>query len=459
MEIAESVTWRDPKTLEVKIRPGVKFHDGSPLTADDVVFSFERTTKENGIEYPRPHTSPRKGLIEPLFAIEKGDMGTVVMHFRGPWPSGLQQLVQHQMVSKSYVEKNGSKGLADRPMGTGPFRFVSASEGLQEVVMARFDDYYGGAPGLPPISQACVARAVFRVIPESASRIAALLKGEVDIIAEVPAEQLDILGKVPGIQVKTTPGTRPIWMEMNIWRAPFADQRVRQALNYAVDKEQIVKSVYRGMAQPLAGPLSPIDKFADPTLGPYPYDKKKALTLLKEAGWEPHASGTLTKGGERFSFVIDAFDGTRSLAEAISAMFRDIGIDSSVRVWDYNEIVPRMLAGERQAFVGDWGDAAFDPVGHMEAKWSTFRQGSPYGRANYSNYSNLRVDLLIREGEVEADEARRHAIYDEAQRLINDEAPAVFLVLPQSIEAASARVTNWMPAADGRENLHDVCLK
>jgi peptide/nickel transport system substrate-binding protein len=458
MEVAESVTWLDARTLEVRIRPGIKFHDGTPLTADDVVFTFERTIKENAIEYPRPHTSPRKGLVEPLVSIVKRDAMTAVMNFRGAWPSGLQQLVHHQIVSKAYLERVGTRGLVERPMGAGPFRFVSARTGLEEVVMERFDDYYGGSPTIPPVGKACVQRAVFRVIPETSSRVAALLAGEVDIITEVPAELVRRLRAARGIQVKTVPGTRPLWMEMNVKQEPFTDARVRRALNYAIDKDLIIQKVYGGMAKPLAGPLSPLNNFADPTLKPYPYDRERALALLREAGWIPGPGGTLMKGGQPFSFVIDTIDSIRPLAEALSTMFRDIGIDARVRIWEYGVVRPRLLAGERQAFVGDWGDAAFDPVGHMEAKWATYRD-AVYGRGNFSGYSNSRVDTLIRDGEVEADPARRRAMYNEAQRIIYVDAPAVFLVLPEAIEAASARVQNWEPASDSRVNLHDVCLR
>ena len=459
MELAESTQWLDPKTLEIKLRKGVKFHDGSEMKADDVVFTYNRVIKENAIEYPQAHTSPRKGLISPLVSIDKKDDYTVVMNFSGAWPAAMQMLVHQQIVSKAYVEKNGTKGLVEKPMGIGPFKFVSAKTGFEEVVLERFDDYYGGAPDLQPVSKACVTKAVFRVIPETSTRIAALLAGEVDIISEVPPELVNTLKQVPGIQVKTVAGTRPLWMEMNVKQAPFDDVKVRQALNYAIDKDLIVKKVYNGLAQPLGGPLMPINNFADPNLKPYAYDKNKALALLKEAGWTPGADGILAKGGQKFTFVIDTLDATRSLAEAIASLYRDIGIDASVRIWEYSVVQPKLLAGERQAYVGDWGDSAFDPIGHMEAKWSTYQKGSTYGRGNFSGYSNKRVDELILAGETENDVAKRHAIYNEAQKLIYDEAPAVFLVLPEAIEAASSRVQNWGPASDSRENLHDVCLK
>jgi peptide/nickel transport system substrate-binding protein len=117
-----------------------------------------------------------------------------------------------------------------------------------------------------------------------------------------------------------------------------------------------------------------------------------------------------------------------------------------------------LLACERQAYLDDWGDSAFDPVGHIEAKWHTFIEGEPYGRGNFSCYSNERVDELIRAGETEGDETARRTIYDEAQQILYDEVPAVFLVLPEVAEASSDRVQNWEPASDGRINLHDVSL-
>lgn len=458
-ELAESIKWLDAKTLEIVLRKGVKFHDGSELKADDVIFTFERIFKTNAIEYPQPHTALRKGFLGPFDKAQKKDDYTVIVNFTAPWPAGMQMLVHTQIVSKAYVEKVGTKGLIEKPMGTGPFKFVSAKTGFEEVVLERFDGYYGGAPTLPPVGKACVPRAVFRVIPESSTRVAALLAGEVDIITEVPAELVSTLQKVPGVQVKTVPGTRPIWMEFNVTQPPFDNPKVRQALNYAVDKDLIIKKVYNGLAKPLAGPLMPTNTMADPSLKPYPYDKNKALALLKEAGWAPDASGMLMKDGKPFSFVIDTIDSLRPIAEAVATMLRDVGIDASVRVWEYNVVRPKLLARERQAYVGDWGDSAFDPVGHMEAKWHSLVTGSTYGRGNFSGYANKRVDELIKAGETENDAAKRKAIYYEAQKLIYDDAPAIFLVLPEAIEAASARVQNWQPASDSRENLHDVCLK
>jgi peptide/nickel transport system substrate-binding protein len=457
-ELAEAMNWLDDQTLQVKLRQGVKFHDGSEMTADDVVFTFNRIIQENAIEYPEPHTSPRKGLIAPLESVDRVDDYTVNLNFSGVWPPAMQLLVHQQIVPKAYLEEVGTEGLIANPVGTGPFKFVEGQLDDQ-IVLERFDDYWGGAPDLEPVGPACVDKAIFRVIPEASTRVAALLAGEVDIIQSVPAELIDTLSQTPGVQVKTAPGTQPQWLQLNVTSPLFQDVAVRQALNYAVDKDLIVDAVYGGRAVPLPGPLSPFNNFVNKSLSPYPYDPEKALELLGEAGWsDTDGDGILDKDGQPFTFTIDTLEDWRTLAEAVATLYRDIGIDASVRFWEYSVIQPQLLACERQAYLDDWGDSAFDPVGHFEAKWHTYVEGEPYGRGNFMCYSNPRVDELIKAGEVEADPVQRQTIYDEAQQIVYDEAPAVFLILPEEAEAASTRVQNWEPASDSRVNLHDVCL-
>jgi len=459
-ELAESFNWIDDTTLEIKLREGVLFHNGTEVTADDVVYTFERIINENMIDYPEPHTSPRKGLIAPLVSIEKTGDYAVVMHFSGPWPVAMQMLVHQQIVPKGYLVEVGTEGFIGQLIGTGPFKFVSAEAGFTEIVMTRFDDYYGGADDLTPVGSACVKDVIFKVIPEASTRVAALLAGEVDIIQMVPEALIPTLEQTPGIQIKSTPGTSPLWMEMNVTKPPFDDVLVRQAMNYAVDKELIIEAIYGGKAVTLPGPLSPYNSYVNKSLQPYPYDPEKALSLLAEAGWsDSNGDGMLDKDGQNFSFTIDTIERQRALAEAVASQFRAIGIDSSVRFWEYSVIKPQLQAGERFAYLDSWGDSAFDPVGHFEAKWHGYIDGSTYGRGNFSLYNNSRVNELIILGETTIDPEERQAIYDEAQQLIYDEVPAVFLILPEVTEAASMRVLNWSPASDGRINLHDVCLE
>ncbi len=459
LELAEELNWLDETTLEVKLRQGVKFHNGTEMTADDVVFTFNRIIQADAIEYPEAHTSPRKGLIAPLEAVEKVDEYTVNFSFSGVWPPAMQLLVHQQIVSKAYLEEVGTEGFIANPVGTGPFKYVEGQLDDQ-IVLERFDDYWGGAPDLEPVGPAQVEKAIFRVIPEASTRVAALLAGEVDIIQAVPAELIDTLEQTPGIAVKTAPGTEPMWLQLNINDPLFAEVNVRQALNLAIDKDLIVEAIYGGRAVSIPGPLSPFNNFVNTDLSPYPYDPVQALALLAEAGWaDSDGDGMLDKEGQTLAFTIDTIERWRPLAEAVAGMYREIGIDAGVRFWEYSVVKPQLLGCERQAYMDDWGDSAFDPVGHFEAKWHTFVEGQPYGRGNFMCYSNERVDELIKAGETEADQARRQAIYDEAQQIVYDEAPAVFLILPGVAEASSDRVENWEPASDSRLNLHDVSLK
>jgi peptide/nickel transport system substrate-binding protein len=459
LELAESAELIDPQTWEFKLRQGAKFHDGSALTADDVVFTFDRIIQENMIEYPEPHTSPRKGLIAPLASVEKVDDYTVRFNLSAPWPPAMQLFVHQQIVPKAYLETVGTQGFVEKPVGAGPFMFVEGQFDDQ-IVMARFDDYWGGAPDLGASGPACVSRAIFRVIPEASTRVAALLAGEVHIIQGVPPELVSTLEGADGVVVKTAAGTQPKWMELNVNQAPFDNKLVRQALNHLIDKELIVEAIYGGRAAVLPGALSPYNTFADPDLTPYAYDPEAALALLAEAGIaDSDGDGKLEWNGAPWSFTVDSLDEHRTLAEAVVAQLQEAGIDASLRLWEYSVVKPLLDAGERSAYLDDWGDSAFDPVGHMEAKWHGVVADSPYGRGNFSGYNNPRVNELIKAGETETDEAKRHEMYDEAQAILHDEAPAIFLILPEEVEASRSNVTNWEPASDSRINLHDVCLE
>lgn len=459
MQLAESMEWVDETTLDITLRQGVKFHNGTEMTADDVVFTFERIITEDAIEYPEPHSSPRKGLISPLESIEKTSDYSVIMHFNAPWPPALQLLVHQQIVPKAYIEEVGTKGFLEHPIGTGPFKFVESKEGLNEVVMERFDDYYGGSPDMKPVDVACVDRVIFRVIPEASTRVAALLADEVQIIQAVPSDLENRLSSDEDVVVKTAPGTQPKWLELNVNKPPFDDVRVRQAMNYAIDKNLIIQTIYDGRAVPLPGPLSPYNNYVNKALEPYPYDLAKAMELMAEAGWEDtNNDGILDKDGQSLSFTIDTLEEHRALAEAVASLLQEAGFDASVRFWEYSVVKPQLMAGERQSYLDDWGDSAFDPVGHFEAKWHGFVEGQPYGRGNFSTYNNPRVNELIVEAETIVDSVERQALYDEAQQIVYDEAPALFLILPEELEASSNKVLNWEPASDSRVNMHDVCL-
>lgn len=279
-ELAESWEQPDSTTYVFKLKQGVKFHDGTEMTADDVVFTFERILAPDGIDGQQ---SPRLSLVGPIKKIEKVNEYAVRFELEHPFPTWLQLLPHTQIVSKAYVEKVGtSQALSEKPMGTGPFKFVRGQVD-SEIVLERFDDYYGGADALTPVGPAQLKTVTFRMIPEPSTRVAALKAGEVHIIQEVPIDQIDALRADSNIKVLTTQGTRLYMIELN--NKVLTDARVRRALNHAIDWEAILNEIYGGRAHRVATAMLPSGFGYDPTVAPLSYDPDLARRLLQEAGY------------------------------------------------------------------------------------------------------------------------------------------------------------------------------
>lgn len=281
-EIAESWETPDPTTYLFKIRRGVKFHDGHLLNADDVLFTFQRILSENGIS---GKTSPRKDLLGPVERVEKLDDYTVKFTLKNPFPVFTQALAHFQIVPEHYIKQVGDDKFAEKPIGTGPFKFKEGNLSDQ-VVLERFDDYYGGSPDLPPVGPAPVKTAIFRMMPDPATRVSSLKAGEVHIIDKLPPDMAKSLASDPNVVVQSVPGTRVYGIELNNKKPPFDDVRVRKALNYAIDWDTILNSIYGDNAGRLATVFLPSGFGFDENLRPYEYNPEKAIALLKEAGIE-----------------------------------------------------------------------------------------------------------------------------------------------------------------------------
>jgi peptide/nickel transport system substrate-binding protein len=438
-EIAESWRQVDARTYEFRIRQGIRFHSGDPLTAEDVKFTFDRLSKPNAMG---GQTSPRQGLLGPLEDTVVVDEHTVRMILRAPWPILPAMLPFQEVVNRRHVERVGQEGMQSRPDGCGPFRLAEWRRG-EAVILERFADYYGGSPEIPPAGPAQVDRAIFRVIPENAARVAALLAGEVDIIAELPASAMRQVDASRNAQVMKVNGTRTFFVAMNNAKPPFTDVRVRRALNHALDKDAIISRILSNTATPLRGVMSP-DAFAfNPDLPEYKHDLARARALLAEAGV---AEGT--------EMVIDTVAALREIAEAIAALLSRTGLRVRAQVWEGAVLTPMWQNPERRRerdmFLTSWGNGALDPSDIMVP---TLRTG---GRGNSAGFSNPEVDRLLDAAETETDSAERARMYREAQRIVSEQAPWIFLWLPQDIYGVSRRIANWRPQADSRINLHRV---
>ena len=304
------------------------------------------------------------------------------------------------------------------------------------------------------LGAAFVDRVIFQVIPEASARIAALQKGEVDIAVAVPAQMVPQLIADPNIKVKTAPGTTVYTMEMNCSKPPFNDVRVRRAMNHAIDLGGIAVKLFAGYAIPLAGPLGVHNQFIDKDLKPYGYDLKKANALLAEAGWkDTNNDGILDKDGVPFSVVIDVPPTShKDVAEAVANELAAVKIDAKVRLWESAALTDAIKKNERTMMALSFGDARGDPYSAFDY---IYRTGDPNNR---SKYSNPKADQLIEAGRVEADPAKRRAIYLEAQRIVYDDAPAIFAYQLTKVEATRARVQNWEPNPTDRIDLYRTWL-
>lgn len=438
-ELAESWRQVDAKTYEFRIRPGIRFHSGDALTATDIKFTFDRLVKSNAMG---GQTSPRKGLLGPLEDTVLVDERTVRMVLAQPWPILPAMLPFQEVVNHRQVERVGQEGMQTRPDGCGPFKLAEWRRG-EAVIMDRFADYYGGSTEIPVAGPAQIDRAIFRVMPENSARVAGLLAGEVDIISELPASAMRQVEASRNAQVMKVNGTRSFFVALNLAKKPFDDLRVRRALNHALDKGAIISRILNNTATPLRGVMSP-DAFGfNPDLPEYGHDLARARALLGEAGV---AQGT--------ELVIDTTAALKEIAEAIAALLSRTGLRVRTQVWEGAVLNPMWQAADRRRdrdmYLNSWGNGALDPSDIMVP---TLRTG---GRGNFAGFSNAEVDRLLDAAETEADQAKRAEMYRRAQAIVTDQAPWIFLWLPQDIYGVAKRVQNWRPQADSRINLHRV---
>ncbi len=441
-EIAESFTQVSPTVYDFVIRAGVKFHDGTEMTIDDVKFTFDRLLNEGGMGDGQ--TSPRGALLGPVESVEIVEGNTLRFTLSEPWPLLPAMLPHQQIVSKAHVEAVGSTALATDPVGTGPFRLAEWRRG-ESVVMERFDDYYGGAPGIPEAGPACVERVIFQVIPESASRVAALLSGDVHIINELPPFSMNQVANSPNTEVMTVNGTRSFFLAMNNQGDIFDDVRVRHAVAHAIDRDLIIDRILNGTASRIDGILSPDAFGKNHDLPAYEFDPERSRALLAEAGYPDGISVTLDTTGPM-----------RDIAEAIAALLTNAGINTQVQVGEGTLMNQKWQTRggpkEGDMFLSSWGNSTLDPFDIFGPTHGTDARG------NSAGYSNPELDALLDAAAVELDRARRGEMYREAEAMASADLPYVYLWVPQDIYGVSTRLSNWSPSPDSRINLHRACL-
>ena len=431
-ELAERWTVEDGgRTYRFALRPGVTWHDGAPFTSADVKFTFEQAL----LKYHSRTRSALEGLLE---TVDTPDDLTAVFRLKRPYGPLLQRL---DVVEASIIARHQYSGHdllsgepTRRPVGTGPFRFVSYAP-ADRIVMERNPDYFRrGLPG--------VDRLVFRILPNTAAAVAALESGEADYTSSVPGPDISRLQRTPGIEVVRSAGgsggsSCQDVLIPNLTRRPFTDLRVRRAIAHAIDRPFLVERVYFGQGTPATGPISRLLAWAYASeVRAYRHDPAQARRLLDEAGWKPKASG------ERFAVTFTHAGNLQRLAQALREQLKAVGITLNLEMLDFNAAVDRVFA--KKTF--DLGYASYcngaDPDIGVRRVYVSSNIG-PYPFSNGASYRNPQIDLLFDEAAQLLDKERRRAKYVQIQQLLVDEVPYFWLVDTETVRAHRRTFTGF----------------
>jgi peptide/nickel transport system substrate-binding protein len=427
--LAESWKRLDPTTWQFSLRKGVKFHNGDDFNAESVKFTLDRAINPD----TKATISSEVGTIAWTDIVDANTANVVTKTPDLLLPNRLGELYG-LMLSPKHTASISKEDLAVKPNGTGPFRLVEWTKN-ERLVLEANDSYWRGVPK--------VKRITVRPILEDAARIAALQAGEVDLITPIPHARIEELKRNDKLVIKTIPSPRIFHVTIDVRKPPFDNIKVRQALNYAVDVDAILKSIYFGYGTRLA---TVVDKAAvgyDPSIEAYPYDPNKAKQLLAEAGY-PNGFET-----EFDSFTGSIADHSKA-GEAIAGYLQKVGLTIKHTVFEFGAFGPRRVANQTSPlFIYSIGDTYFEPSWII--RWLT--QGN-LGMF----YKNQQLDALLTKAEATDDVAERKNIYTDIQRLLKDEAPFIFLFQADGVFGQSTKI-DYEPRPDETQWLYPLGLK
>lgn len=431
VEPALATDWtisEDGTVYTFTLREGVTFHDGSDFNAEAVKFNFDRMLDET---HPYHNTGPfpLAFFFSSIESVEAVDDLTVRFTLNGPYAPFLSNLAYPTglIVSPAAVEQHGAD-FGRNPSGTGPFTFAEWRSN-EAVVIEANPDYWGGAPALQAV--------VFRPITDANTRTAEMLAGGIDLMVEVPPVALsEFQGDAYTVHEQAGPH---VWfLILNAKDGPFADKRVRQAANYAVNKTALVEEVLEGTAEVAAGPTPPAFAWAyNEALEPYPYDPEKAKALIAEAGAE---------GAELTFFVTEGGSGMLdpvAMGTAIQADLEAVGFDVSIETYEWNTFLGEVNPGlEGKADMAQMAWMTNDPdtlpfLALRTAAWPD------QGGFNSGYYSNPQVDELLEAARVATDQDERARLYKEMQTIVQEDAPWVFVANWKQNAVTHASVENF----------------
>jgi len=426
-----ALSWEipNPTTYIFHLRTDARFHNGQPVTARDVVFTF-RSVLNGTLQ------TPKAGTYRLVQSVEAPDDHTVIFKLKEPFAPFLWNLTRGAMG----IVPNGSPAdFAQHPIGSGAFKFVRFVPD-SEIVLSRNDDYFGKKP--------LVSEVQFKIIPEAIVRALELRKGSVDVALSVlTPDMVDALRGNRDLEVIQAAGTNYQYVAFNLKDPLFSDLRVRKAIAYSIDRESIVKYLWRGQAKLASGIIPPNNWSYAADVETYPYDPQKARDLLKASGQE-HLS---------FTYRTATDDTGRLMATVLQQQLRNVGIDMHIRSNEFATFYSDVINGNFQMYSLRWIGGNNDPD---ILNYVFHSMMFPPNGANRGRYSNATVDRLIdfAHGEIDT-EKRRHA-YQEIQRIVADDLPYVSLFYVDNVAVYNKRIAGMKLYPAGEyEFLTDVSIR
>jgi peptide/nickel transport system substrate-binding protein len=433
--LAESWQIPDPLTYVFHLRHDVHFHDGRPMTSADVKWTLDsllsgkiRSAKTSAYRY--------------VDRVEAPDNLTLIIHLKEPYAALLWNLSDGAL---GVVPRGSGEELAHRPIGTGPFRFVSETPD-RDVVIARNGQYWGKRAG--------VERVLFKVVPDATTRALELRKGSADVeINALPGDMVPTLARQPSLVVEQAPGTSYQYLAMNLRDPILKNVLVRQALAYAVDRQTLIHYLWHDMARPANSVLPPQHWAYDAKAAQYPHDVAKARALLDQAGYPAGADGV------RFHLVMKTStdETTRLLCAVLQQQFREVGIALDIRSYEFATFYADVVKGAFQLYSLRWVGGSNQDPDVFENVFDTASFAPK--RANRGYYSNPEVDRLIAIGRHSVDERERAATYREIQQILNRDLPYVNLWWSNNVLVRTRRLENvQLTPAGNYDFLRDATL-
>lgn len=434
--LAESWEMHGDTAVTFTLRDDVRWHDGQPVTAEDVRFTFEMAKN------PETASLLASAYLAEVAAAEVVDPRTVRFTFERPHAQAVESFwwppVPRHLLEGVPPAEMANAPFNRRPVGSGPYRFVEwrANERL---VLERNPDYPEALGGAPPTQ-----RVVYRIIPEPATRLTELLTGGVHVMLNVEPDQVARVEQTDNIQVHAAPGATLFYIGWNNQRPTFSDPRVRRAMTLAIDRQEIMDALLRGHAEPATGTIPPWHRFA-PGLDPLPHDPAAAAALLDEAGWRVGGDGVRRNAqGEplRFRLLTSERMLNRAIVEVVQSHLRRVGVAAQIEVIEFQTMLSQHRARDFDAILTNW---VLDNFQMASTPRSLFHSSEAdiEGSANRSGVRSPRLDRLIEAGTAATDDERAREIWREFTEVLQEEQPFTFMFWMDDVSGAREVVENY----------------